>query len=618
MVITKTKFMNYMRCPRYVALDMLKSDLTKTSLTYEEYVEEEYSNQEALGDIDLDTLTTEAVNAQLEALMPYYNEIEILAGKRVDQLFGGTTKCARTTFSQECFRYLDGGINFMCYVDVFNYDEETTRIIEVKATSSNGFLSIGTNSREHGFASIWEQDEQGIYKIKTNVEVPFTEKSFNNHLAKLYDRFHDVGRYVWDIAIQRHIIEEELKSNDSSDEITKMKYYLAVLNGDYAFDGKYQDGKPVYGPDENGNEIITLFDVTDITANLQDKVRLAKQRIIQDIKKNDVTPCPVGKCCEIKKTTVCSFKNTCFKDVPECNSVLNVFDIGYGIKDLEGQKYTYYDLINAGMLKLSDIPYEWLTKEKQIIQRDCYDNYQEYIDHPKVKRGLDELKYPIYHLDFESFNSPLPRFKGEKCYTQSVFQYSLHIEHAPGECDFDNDHYEYLAKSFGDERRDLVESLIKHIDKPGTVLVYHQTFEKSRIAEFSKFFPDLKKELNAINEMVFDLMLILKGSAKLYKNLGFEEDKGLFNYYHPGLSGSYSIKRVLPVFSDISYSDLKIGNGLEAMTAYATYPNLSELEHQGVYNNLLKYCKQDTWAMVKILDKLRQKNVSNSVERIVL
>ena len=41
MAITKTKFINYIRCPRYVALDNLKKEKLDSIVTYEEYKKEE-------------------------------------------------------------------------------------------------------------------------------------------------------------------------------------------------------------------------------------------------------------------------------------------------------------------------------------------------------------------------------------------------------------------------------------------------------------------------------------------------------------------------------------------------------------------------------------------------
>ena len=47
-----------------------------------------------------------------------------------------------------------------------------------------------------------------------------------------------------------------------------------------------------------------------------------------------------------------------------------------------------------------------------------------------MKEAIKKIKYPVYYLDFESYNCPLPRFKGDHPYTQSLFQYSLHVEKA--------------------------------------------------------------------------------------------------------------------------------------------------------------------------------------------
>ena len=72
------------------------------------------------------------------------------------------------------------------------------------------------------------------------------------------------------------------------------------------------------------------------------------------------------------------------------------------------------------------------------------------------------------------------------------------------------------------------------------------------------------------------------------------------------MSGSYSIKKTLPVFSDLSYSDLTVKNGTEAIVAYANYNNMTKEEFNLYYEALKIYCQQDTWAMVVILDALRK------------
>jgi hypothetical protein len=109
-----------------------------------------------------------------------------------------------------------------------------------------------------------------------------------------------------------------------------------------------------------------------------------------------------------------------------------------------------------------------------------------------------------------------------------------------------------------------------------------------------------------MTEMASDLLYIVRNNQKLYKELGFDEETSKkVNYYNEKLSGSYSIKKTLPVFSNLKYDDLNVKNGTEALVTYATFPKLSKNEFEKRYNALLEYCKQDTWAMVEILNGLR-------------
>ena len=78
------------------------------------------------------------------------------------------------------------------------------------------------------------------------------------------------------------------------------------------------------------------------------------------------------------------------------------------------------------------------------------------------------------------------------------------------------------------------------------------------------------------------------------------------NYYHKYLSGSYSIKKTLPVLSNLSYDLLEVKNGTEALVTYLKYETFSQSDLERMKKSLVSYCKQDTWAMVVILDALRK------------
>ena len=51
---------------------------------------------------------------------------------------------------------------------------------------------------------------------------------------------------------------------------------------------------------------------------------------------------------------------------------------------------------------------------------------------------------------------------------------------------------------------------------------------------------------------------------------------------------------------------MDISNGGEALITYAKFPTMDKKEYEYKYQKLLEYCKQDTWAMVVILKKIRE------------
>jgi hypothetical protein len=71
--------------------------------------------------------------------------------------------------------------------------------------------------------------------------------------------------------------------------------------------------------------------------------------------------------------------------------------------------------------------------------------------------------------------------------------------------------------------------------------------------------------------------------------------------------GSYSIKAVLPALvPELSYDGLAIADGTAAMIAYLGLQEESDPgKVEATRNALWEYCKLDTLAMVRILEKLQ-------------
>ena len=310
MAITKTKFINYIRCPRYVSLDDIKLNKLDSTVSFEEYKleEQEYYLNDILDDMDEELVQIK--DEQLETMLPYYNMVEILAGTLAPKYFDGTFKYAYNTKEQESFDCVINGIRYLCYVDIYNEVGDNFNIIEVKATSTKKFLKLGIKEQ-----SIFKKNNKGIYCLldELNEEILDINK-YNQNKEKLYDKFNSAGHYIYDLAVQRYIIENDLKQNNINKHV---KYYLGVLNSDYIYNGKQKNGVNVYDTDDNGNEIIAYFDMSEITKYYINKIDLDRKKVEQYIRNLNGSKCPIGEYCENKKTTKCKYIPICFNNIPD-------------------------------------------------------------------------------------------------------------------------------------------------------------------------------------------------------------------------------------------------------------------------------------------------------------
>jgi len=620
MAITKTDFLNYSRCKRYVALEEINKEKLDADVSFQEYKEQEYESElkelfDSMFESDdngkiIDK--TNVVNKQLEAMLPYYKQVEEEAGKIALKQFGGNVVYALKTKEQISFDFSLNGIRYLCYVDVYNETESEINIIEVKATTSKKYTDLASGYPKKEKYSIFTK-KNNIYYLKGEVENYPLDKEmefekYEQERLKLFDRY-NLGAYIHDLAVQRYFIEGEYIESHQEEKLKNIHYYLAVLNQKYIFDGTYENEKPVYHTDANKEELITFFALDEVTKEYQKFIDEERINIEKYILNAEAIPCPLGKSCGFKTQNICKyFKEVCGKKIPEKNSSLNYVNNGFGFKKEDGTRIKGLELINENYLNMLDIPEEWIMRKNHHIQRECLKENKEYINKEKIKSALNTLEYPIYHLDFETFPCPLPRFKGEWPYIQSPFEFSLHIENSKGECDKQKDNIIFLAATTKDEREEMIKEMLKYMDPDkGTLFAQNVSFEKGRIKELANIFPKYKEPLMKLYNRGFDLLWLLNNQKDLYKSLGFTgEDLETFNFYDARLSGSFSIKKTLPIFSNLSYKNLVVKNGTEAIVEYANYDKMTKEELKLKQEALKIYCQQDTWAMVEILNALRK------------
>ena len=249
-----------------------------------------------------------------------------------------------------------------------------------------------------------------------------------------------------------------------------------------------------------------------------------------------------------------------------------------------------FELYKSGVVKFEDIKDLDKFNASQQIQIRSELSQEQIIDKEAIKEFLDTLNYPLYHLDFETFQQAVPEFVGLSPYEQIPFQFSIHKEDGKGNLG----HFEFLAEVGADPRYELALNLIKFIPQDACVLAYNMSFEKRVIRQLALNYPQISNELMAIHDNIKDLMAPFASKS----------------YYHPKMQGSYSIKYVLPALVpefESAYKDLNlIHHGGEAMQAYEAMTHMSADEREAYKKALLAYCKLDTLAMVKVLEKLRK------------
>lgn len=530
---------------------------------------------------------------------------------------------------QKLFEIELHGHVYRCYVDIYNENDDEINIIEVKATTCSKFIGVEFSDvppRKTGGNKYPLFVKRGnFYCLNTgdSMVTADAQENFKQKKAKFLDRYSAEGKYPHDVAFQKFVIERALrKAGDNR----KVNYYLAVLNSEYVYNGaKDSCGARLYDEVE-GQELITFIGMNEIADEYQPKILkevATLESYISDPLHDVNVIVKVGEHCAWGKNTECIFCSHCFKklrSVPDTNRA-NSYISFRGFKN--GNIKDKYQLINEGYYKIDDVPVSWLERDNHLIQRNCYDNNSEYVDVDKMRAWFRQLgEGPIYHFDFESFPCPLPRFSGEHPYQQSVFEFSLHIERKPGVCDKDTDNVIYLNSDCeADEREALVKAIVSNFEfnadgtLHGTMLAQNTSFEIGRLTELAEAFPKYRDRLLAIAQSSADLIHLLRTKKDLYAE-EFGKKAEVINYYHPDLSGSYSIKRTLPVLvPSLSYDDMKkhtVGNGVQAYITFLNYDSApgttrdmnTKKERQDA---LRLYCQQDTWAMVEILRAVRDK-----------
>ncbi len=239
-------------------------------------------------------------------------------------------------------------------------------------------------------------EEWDIIEVKSSTEV----KDINVH----------------DVAFQKVCWEES--------GIKIGRTFLAYINNKYVKNGEIS-------PEE-------FFFIEDITERVEEISDSTRDRIYEMLRILNQPDCPdalLGACCSDPYD--CALMDACHAELPEHN----VFTLYYGGK----KACALYD---NGIVEINDIPDDYKLSDKQQIQRSCLAGNSVYIDKNGIKDFLGTLKYPLYYLDFETFNTAVRYMTVPGPIRTFLSSFPCMYRRNPAVIN----HYWYLASGDGPER----------------------------------------------------------------------------------------------------------------------------------------------------------------------
>lgn len=280
---------------------------------------------------------------------------------------------------------------------------------------------------------------------------------------------------------------------------------------------------------------------------------------------------------ESKRTNVCTrglkcnYIDICFPQQHKDTSIMHLTSCS-----------KRYEMHEAGILDIRDVDLGKVEGTRQQYSQIIAAKTNElYFDASAIRTWVDNsIHYPISYLDFEWETFAYPPYKGMKPFDVLCFQYSLHIERKP---QGGLEHKEFLEVK--DCREAFIQQLLKDLPSEGSIMVFNMDgAEKLRLQQLKQQYPQYGKALDAVCDRMVDLALPF-ATANIYDNR---------------MRGLFSLKTLVPIFSDYSYQDLDISYGMDAVRHWRKLEKASSEEAGDIRKHLLEYCAMDTYAEVLV------------------
>jgi len=430
--------------------------------------------------------------------------------------------------------------------------------VQIEGLDHSENIKRTTQLIEDGVKTIYEATFQ-FDDVLVMVDVlNFNEEQNAWDIYEVKSSTHVSPVYIKDASVQSYVL--------NGLGISLNQVYITTLNKKYTI---------------NNEE--SLFTHNDVTGKVNEFLYDNNiPEIIEDLKNvcGKGTSMPeIGIGAHCTKPYDCNFREQCWGHIPD-NSVFKLSRMRIDKKMI---------MYNSGVIKLEDIP-ECLwgnLTDAQYKQVKAFKDGDVFLERENLAQLLESFTGNIGFLDFETFQNAIPVWENQHPYEQIPFQYSLHTK--VGDL---LHHDEFIGNPNNDSREEFIQHLINDCGNSDTILVYNISFERGVLQRLQTAYPEYFDDVQKIIDKLSDLMIPF--SKKWY--------------YTKEMKGRYSIKVILPALvPELSYDGMEISDGMVAMRSYTSLVNETDMDRvDKVKNDLLEYCWLDTYAMVKILERLEE------------
>lgn len=322
-----------------------------------------------------------------------------------------------------------------------------------------------------------------------------------------------------------------------------------------------------------------LLVAADVTADAFDLARPVADLVAQALALLDGDRPAVLRGGHCAKPHPCAFDQACRAGDPE-----------YPIDVLPRLSQEQAETIRAtGARAIADLVDVSMLNPAQQRWAHCIKTGTCWLDADAIRTALAALPWPRYYVDFETVGFAAPRWRGTRPREQYVFQWSLLIEHAPGELE----RHAFIAEGDACPVEEAVRRLLAVAGNDGPIIHYSDA-EMRNLRAAKALVPALVEPLIPFEARMWDLLVLVRNRVVI-----------------PRMRGSHSIKAVHPaLMGHDAYKALNgVHDGMGASAAYLrmTDPSCPPAQRERLREELRTYCDLDVDAMRDLVTQLSRR-----------